>query len=232
MIRLMKLEIRRNRLSTYLNAAIISSIVLIGFIYFIAYVAQVENEADFQNYPNIFLFTSVISMLIFCVLSSVMYSRFVIEEYSGSKLLLLFSYPLQRGKVLLAKVAVIVLFTTIAMFLSMVPAFLLFSLTETISPIVNDTLSIDLILSLLKIMIVFSISVNGISLAAMRIGFVNKSTPTAIISAFILCALLANAIIGSFGNDILLFSFLAVFTAVGLGIVMNLSHKVEHMEVE
>ncbi|MEY9973200.1 hypothetical protein ABH966_003584 [Lysinibacillus sp. RC46] len=43
----------------------IGCMFLIGFIYFVAIVAKVENEPDFQNYSNIFLFTSIMSMFFF-----------------------------------------------------------------------------------------------------------------------------------------------------------------------
>ncbi len=232
MLKMMKLEMRRNHLGSYVTASIISGFVLIGFMYFVAYVAQVENEPDFQTYPNIFLFTSIVSMIIFSVLSSVMYARFVIEEYSGTRLLLLFSYPVNRKKVLLAKVGIVVLFTTIAMIICNIPAVLIFSLTESFIPIVNDTLSIGLVISIIKMILVLSISVNGICIIAMRIGFVKKSIPTTIVTSFILSAMFANVIIGSFGNDLLLFSLLIVVVAVGVFILWELMNKVNSMEID
>lgn len=81
----MKLELRRTKLNTYVWSSLIACMILIGFIYFVALVAKVENEADFQNYTNIFLFTSIISMIFFSILSAIMYSRFVIDEYTGKK---------------------------------------------------------------------------------------------------------------------------------------------------
>jgi ABC-type transport system involved in multi-copper enzyme maturation permease subunit len=232
LLKLMKLEIRKNNIRTYFVASVIACIGLIGFIYFVAYVAQVENEPDFQNYANIFLFTSVISMFVFCILSTVMYSRFVIEEYKGKKMLLLFSYPVSRKKVLLAKMAIVILFTTLAMILSMIPPFVIFSVTESFAPIVDDTLSLELLLSIIKVLLVLSISVNGIGIIAMRIGFIKKSVPTTIVSSFALCGLFGNAIIGSFGNDVLLMVLLIVVLAAGAFVIIELMNKINQMEIE
>lgn len=232
MLKLMKLEVRKNNIRTYFVASVIACIGLIGFIYFVAYVAQVENEPDFQNYANIFLFTSVISMFVFCILSTVMYSRFVIEEYKGKKMLLMFSYPVSRKKVLLAKMAIVILFTTVAMILSMIPPFVIFSVTESFAPIVDDTLSLDLLLSIIKVLLVLSISVNGIGIIAMRIGFIKKSVPTTIVSSFALCGLFGNAIIGSFGNDVLLMVLLIVVLAAGTFVIIELMNKINQMEIE
>ncbi|MEF3352781.1 ABC transporter permease [Paenibacillus sp. GYB006] len=223
---------KRNHLGSYVTASIIFGIVLIGFMYFVAYVAQVENEPDFQTYPNIFLFTTIVSMIVFSVLSSVMYSRFVIEEYSGTRLVLLFSYPVNRKKVLLAKVGIVVLFTTVAMIICNIPAVLIFSLTESFIPIVSDTLSIELLMSIIKMILVLSISVNGICIIAMRIGFVKKSIPTTMVTSFILSAVYANAMIGSFGNDAILFSLLTLVVAVSTFILWELMNKVNSMEID
>nr|WP_260866551.1 ABC transporter permease [Paenibacillus xylanexedens] len=106
---------KRHRMDVYVKASVAMTLGLIAFVYFIAYVAQVEKEADFQTYPNILLFTSIISMICYCVLASVMYSRIVIEEYSGNRLALLFTYPINRRKMLLAKVILVSSFSTIAM---------------------------------------------------------------------------------------------------------------------
>ena len=232
MLRMMKLEMKRNHLGSYVTASIIFGIVLIGFMYFVAYVAQVENEPDFQTYPNIFLFTTIVSMIVFSVLSSVMYSRFVIEEYSGTRLVLLFSYPVNRKKVLLAKVGIVVLFTTVSMIICNIPAVLIFSLTESFIPIVSDTLSIGLLMSIIKMILVLSISVNGICIIAMRIGFVKKSIPTTMVTSFILSAVYANAMIGSFGNDAILFSLLTLVVAVSTFILWELMNKVNSMEID
>ena len=206
--------------------------MLIGFIYFVSYVAQVENEPDFQSYPNIFLFTMIISMIVFCILSSVMYSRFVIEEYSGTRLLLMFCYPLNRKNVLLAKVGLVALFTTTSMILCNIPPILIFAITESFSPIVDDSLSFELLISIIKTIVVLAICVNGLSLIAMRIGFVKKSVPTTIVASFVLCAIFGNAVIGSFGNDAILLLLLTTVIGVSTGVILNLMNKVNRMEIE
>lgn len=232
MLNLIKLEIRRIKIGTYILASVIANVILVGFIYFVSYVAQVENELDFKNYTNIFLFVSIVSMIIYCVLSAVMYSRFIIEEYSGKRLLLMFSYPVNRKKVLFAKITLVAGFTTFATIASNIPPFVIFTITESISPIVDDTLSLELLLSIFKTIIVLAIAVNGISIIAMRIGFIKKSISTTIVTAFILCALVGNAVIGSYGNNMLLVGLLLVITAAGVIVALELSNKINEMEIE
>ncbi|MFT9818099.1 ABC transporter permease [Lysinibacillus sp. NPDC056185] len=232
LFKLMKLELRRNNLNTYMRLSMIGCMFLIGFIYFVAIVAKVENEPDFQNYSNIFLFTSIMSMFFFSILSATMFSRFVIEEYKGKKMILLFSYPVNRKKILLSKIAVVVVFSTASMIISNIPPIVIFSITESFSPIVNDTLSSELLFSVIKTIIILSIGMNGITLIAMRIGFINKSIPSTIVSALLLCALFGNAVIGSFEKSTLSLIILAISTAAGIIATMNLMGKINRIEVE
>lgn len=228
----MKLELRRTKLNTYVWSSLIACMILIGFIYFVALVAKVENEADFQNYTNIFLFTSIISMIFFSILSAIMYSRFVIDEYTGKKMILLFSYPINRKTILLSKIAVVVVFSTVSMMASNIPPIVIFSITESISPIVNDTLTLELLFSIIKTIIILSISMNGIALIAMRIGFINKSIPSTIITALVLCAIFGNAVIGSFGNSSLSLVLLGITITAGIFVTFNLMGKINRIEVE
>ncbi|MCW3796029.1 ABC transporter permease [Paenibacillus sp. LS1] len=232
MRKLIRLELKRHRMNVYLKASVAVSLGLIAFVYFIAYVAQVENEADFQTYPNILLFTSIISMICFSVLASVMYSRVVIEEYSGNRLTLLFTYPVNRKKMLLAKVILVSSFSTIAMIGGNLLALFIFAMTESVAPIVNDKMSLNLVLSMILTIVSLSISASVCSLAAMRIGFVRKSVPSAIVSSLLLCALIGNLVIGSAQNQLLLIFLALIMIALGVFIVMELMNRIHTMETE
>ena len=98
MLNLMRQEVKRNNIRTYIKAVLGSFIGLIAFTYFIAYVAEVENEIQFQNYSNIFIFVIIMCQLSFSILSATMYTKFIINEYCGVRLALLFSYPVSRKK--------------------------------------------------------------------------------------------------------------------------------------
>lgn len=102
MLKLIRLELKRTSMKDYVMASCISCAVLLIFIYFVSYVAQVESgvhEIQFHNYANIFRFTGTISLIIFSIMSAVMYSRLIIGEYSGEKAAMLFSYPISRKKI-------------------------------------------------------------------------------------------------------------------------------------
>ena len=232
MIKLISLELQRINLRPYLISSTISGFVLLAFTYFIAYVAQVEQEVQFMNYENIFLFTGTMSILIFGVLSATMYEKLIIEEYSGKRLALLFSYPVGRKKTFSAKILIVLLFVVLSMLLCTILPIFVFTATESFTPIVSDTMTSDILIKAAGTIVVSLVSVSAIGLLAMRIGFIKKSAPATLISAFILSGIYGNITIGSAGNFsmsllIIGFSLLAI-----LSVFVTLSHKINHMEVE
>lgn len=232
MLNLMKQELRRNNIRIYILAAIISCVGLTAFIYFISYAAQYDNKVEFQNYTNIIRFVLIMSLLVFSMLSATMYSRFIIDEYNGAKLALLFSYPVNRKRILVSKLLVISIFTIISMTATITVALTLFCITEYISPILHDTFSFSLFMTTVQSMgmcIVGSVTIGVIS---MRVGFVKKSTPTTLITAFLLSGVVGNAIIGAAENLLLGIGLITVLIIITLTIIIELSNRINEMEVE
>lgn len=235
MFDLMKLELKKNNIRTYITSTFVISMIMLGFIYLIAYVPQFDpNDSDlelFIGYNNIISLFGVINMTVFCVLSSVMYSRFVIEEYMGKRAILLFSYPINRGKVFISKIMVVSLFTISAMILCNILIFAIFGLSETISPIVNEGITFEMVTKAIKISAIMAVSAAGLSIIAMGIGFIRKSIPTTIISAFLLCSLLCNIVAGTLTSDTPVIVFMAITIITGIIVTSIVGKKINRMEV-
>jgi ABC-type transport system involved in multi-copper enzyme maturation permease subunit len=232
MLKLIKLELQRINLRPYLISSTISGVVLLAFTYFIAYVAQVEQEVQFMTYGNIFLFTGAISILFFGVLSATMYEKLIIKEYSGKRLALLFSYPVGRKKAFSAKILIVFLFVMLSMMLCTILPIFIFAATESFNPIVSDTMTSDILIKAVGTMVVSLVAVNAIGLLAMRIGFIKKSVSATLISAFILSGIYGNIAIGSAGNFVISLLVIGISLLAILAVFVTLSHKINHMEVE
>ena len=80
---LIRLELKKNNINTYILADIIIAITMIGFLFLFAYAPLIEpNDKDmaiFAGYDNLISLFCVFNMAVFCVMSAVMYCRFVIE---------------------------------------------------------------------------------------------------------------------------------------------------------
>ena len=232
MLKLIKLELQRINLRPYLISSTISGVVLLAFTYFIAYVAQVEQEVQFMTYGNIFLFTGAMSILLFGILSATMYEKLIIEEYSGKRLALLFSYPVGRKKAFSAKILIVSLFVMLSMLLCTILPIFIFAATESFAPIVSDTMTSDILKKAVGTMVVSLVAVSAIGLLAMRIGFIKKSVSATLISAFILSGVYGNIATSSAGNFVISLLIIGVSLLVILVIFVTMSHKINHMEVE
>lgn len=236
MIDLMKLEIKRNKLKTFTLASTFISIAMLGFMYLFAYAPQLEpNDPDlmiFAGYNNLVTLYGVVNMTAFCTLSSVMYSRFIIDEYSGNRLTLLFSYPVNRKKILLVKLSFVFIFTSLAMTVCNLIVFSIFGITEYIYPLVNETINVKYMQDAVVTTILMAILAGSISIIATGVGFINKSIPTVLISAIALSSIACNIVFSSLANQSLIMITVVITVIAAIVITLILMCKVDHMEVE
>ncbi|MGG1698809.1 bacitracin ABC transporter permease [Bacillus zhangzhouensis] len=227
MLHLMKLELRKSHIKQYIRASMIASIVLLVLIYFVAFVAQVEQETGFQQYKNIYLLTSAICMIFFSILTAKMYWRVVVtacREHQSS------SNAANLKPLLFSKMVLMMCLSTVAMLFSIIPSFVVFGFTEAILPIVHDTMTAEFFFTFLKTFLVFTCCVNGIGMIAMRIGFMKKSVFTTIITATLLCAVLGNVSIASYGNDQLNLVLLGAMTVAVFIVILEMMSRIGRLK--
>ncbi|PSB69052.1 bacitracin ABC transporter permease [Bacillus sp. LNXM12-2] len=217
MLHFIKLELRKSHMKHYIQSSMIASIVLLVFIYFVAFVAQVEQEIGFQQFPNIYLLTSIVWMIFFSIVTALMYCRVmvtVLKEHEPH------SSSLKAS--LLSRMVWMLCFSTIAMLCSIIPSFVVFSVTETFFPFVQDALTADVMFTVIKTYLVFTCCINGIGMIAMRVGLMKKSTSMTILTAIVLCAVLGNLLIAFYGNDQMNFILSGVMIAAVLIVILEL----------
>lgn len=102
MNKLITLELKRNRLRPYHIAVLICGVTMLAFQYLMAAVPHIDpTEADiemFSSYTFLIGLNNIVCMAIFSILTAVMSARFVVEEYTGKRAILLFSYPISRKR--------------------------------------------------------------------------------------------------------------------------------------
>jgi len=251
MLKLINLELKRNNIKVYILSVFIAFAALLGFTYLFAYVPhkQARNSLEamlmeavsfmFSTYDSIISLTCIISVSIFTILSAVMYTQFVVEDYKGKQVYLLFSYPVNRSKIFLSKVIVVFSFTVLSMNLCNAAVFYVFYLTESISPlVVTDTFSMQTVAEAAKSTIIFSLLAGALGVISMKVGFIKKSIPATIIASVIFVTFMSNVLsvpilIGStLGNNILILACLIIALCVSIFFVIELMRKVNRMEVE
>lgn len=241
MTKFIKLELRKNKLSTYLGADLWIFIVGLGFCFLFAFIPQLESVNGGTSSPkNIAIFTewsnliTVISMVFagaFSIMSAIMHAKFTVDEYVGKRAILLFSYPGSRGRILFAKCSLVFVFTTLACILCNIVAVLIFAFFSNVFGILPVSFELSMLPSVLSISGICGLLSASMGLVAMRVGFWKKSLAATIVAAVILVVLLSQ-IISNFLQYSIAISLIGmgVLLAAGLLIFMELSSKVNKME--
>lgn len=233
---LIRLELKRNKIRTYVIASLIIAITMLGFLYLFAYAPMLEpNDKDmviFSGYNNLIPLFGVLNMAAFCVLSAVMYSKFIIEDYSGKRPILLFSYPVSRQKIVVSKLSVVYGFTIFLMVISNLAIFLIFDITENFVHLVSEAFTFSIMLQAIETTLVMALIAASIGVAAAGIGFIKKSIPTTIVSAVLIASLMCNIVVNTTSNRTMMYIFATVMIFIGIIFSIFLIKKINIMEVE
>ena len=232
---LIALELKRNRLRSYHIAVLICGIAMLGFQYLMAaipYMDPTEPDAElFSQYPFLMGITCLVCMAIFLILSAVMASRFVVEEYSGKRAILLLSYPISREKVLCAKLVLVFAYTVGTMLLCGAVIQAVFFLTESLFPLCSDQLTLEVILQSLGFLLCCSILAGLLGVVSLWFGFRKKSVSVTIVASVILTTLVCQVISAAIQYIPILWIVVGI-AAIGSWIaVVSLFRQVEGMEV-
>lgn len=231
---LIQLELRKVNIRPYLYSGIIIVLCMLGLLYtfaMIAYVGEDHDAAEFSSYYNIWVLVNALQTAAYSVLTAVMFSTFLLKDYSGKNAILIHSYPVERKKLLNCKIALVWLFVTFFMICGTTIMYGIFSLSEKLFPLVPDQLSVALCAKVFSDTMLCLFLSLFIGIISVRIGFVKKSIQTTIIASAVICACTANVISTmsySYIPVIVLFcvvAFLAFISYIGI------KTKVENAEV-
>lgn len=225
MLNLFKLELRRNNLIPYIIASAIVFACVATISLFVAY-----DKSDPQTYNSLINLVSMLTMISFAVVSSVMYSKFLISEYHGEARSLLFSYPIKRSKILIAKVALILIFTVFAVLICNSITFLILNYTKNINQVIVDELTTETLFMMIRYTVLAAAASGVFGFISFLIGFWMKSIPAAIITAVIIGAAL-NSVLGMATQQMIIVG-LCLFIAIGAILIFALIKKVNKMEVD
>ncbi len=235
MSKLIHLELKRNHLKSYNIAVLIITIIMLGLIYFFAAIPKIDpNESDlelFTSYTFLIGFNHIISMAIFSILSAVLASKFIVEEYASKKAILLFSYPTSRRKILDVKMFVVFAYTVCCMVISNVAILIVFLITESIVTLCPDRVTISMIIKSILLLLCYSMMSGFLGIISLWIGFYKRSIVATIIAACIMVVLMCQIMAISISFTPILIGIFAVVCIIALLGRRSLCLQIEKMEV-
>lgn len=215
----MRLELKKNNLRRSIVGGFVTIFMMMIFVIMVNY------DEAFHSYQEAFELTNAASF-IFIIFAAVLISRFVIDEYKSKSVTVLFMYPLNRKKILFAKLAIVFLYTFIFSILSRVIIFSGFYIYNQFARFVTEDLTTAMLLQQGIGMLTSTAMTACIGLIPLFFGMRKYSVPATVLSGVILMGIL-NA--GS-GTDFNLGSIIFVPAAaavIGISIAYFSIRKVE-----
>lgn len=197
MMSLIKNEIKKINVSRCLKMIPICMSLLLVFMYFFAGVSfakpeEVKSNPEIGTYQFIYQMGTLLALCIFSVLSSVINSRLIVEEYTTEKTYLLFSYPVNRKRLFLVKTMVAVVVNILLTIVGTGTTFIIFYFSESFFSIVPDIFDGSLVIKLTMSLLIISVLAAMVGIFSMVIGLYKRSIAVTVSSAIVLAAILSN----------------------------------------
>lgn len=209
MFRLMKLEWKKHRLSSYFKSVAICIIAIFAVVSLMAVGMKAEEDVLFSDFTQNMALVNIFIRVTFIIFSSVILSRLVIDEYKNKTIQLSFMYPLQRKMLMSAKLTIVFCFCFVS---TIIATFIISLLVYFVSPmmgLIETPATIGEIIAIVPATIISAFMISGISLIPLFFGMRKKSTPTTITSAVIISMLISGNV-GAGNGQVSMFDFIAI----------------------
>lgn len=235
MRKLIKLELERNNLKPYLWGSLGIFIFAVAMGVFFSALPQIDptdpSAEMMSDFTMVCTVVSIIVMSSYAILGTVMHTKFIVEEYTGRKNVLLFTYPQKRSQILSAKFLITFVFTFSALILTNLAACLSVGIIDNMTGLTAAPIDMAGIASVLLLSMLLGFIADLTGIIALKVGFYRKSIIWTLLTAVILVSPLGNSVISL--HDFALPIFLgvgAVLFIICLILFTGLLKKVNNME--
>ncbi|MFJ8352155.1 MULTISPECIES: ABC transporter permease [Bacillus cereus group] len=192
MLRLMKLELKKFKLGWYVKGAIIANITILALLILAGFVAQIEGDPEIRDPQAILSMASVSVRGTFIIFGGVLIAKLIIDEYKNKTILLMFSYPINRKKMMISKLAITATLTFITVILSNILVVGIFFGIDSYFSILPNPFTVDQLIQEGVNLVPLAIATAGISLIPLYFGMRKHSVPTTIVSSIIVVIIAIN----------------------------------------
>ncbi len=229
MLKLIRLEWKKNNIGKYIKGAIILDFLLGIFVFALAFLG-IANDPDgtLDAAPGTDIISAPVELftsMAFLIYTSVMLASFIVSAYKNKTMNLMFSYPIKRQKILASQMIAVWLFNFVALTLTKLAIYLCVFLG---TKFMRSSFAIDFDIGSLSFyvqLILKSVVIVSMSFIALFVGMAMKSSKATIVTSFLLI-FLTQANVGDFtmSNSAI---FPAVLTVISFGIAALSMHNTE-----
>ena len=201
---LIRLEMKKYKLVSYVKGAIIANVIIAGLFIALLFVSNYEKELMFNNYTEALSAIETLVRATFIIFAATLISKLIISEFKDKTITTLFLYPVNRKKLIAAKLAIVIVFTFCSITLSNLFLTAVFSIVTTYFDLVPGSLTVAIVTQHAPFVLMNAVAASGMSLIPLYFGMKKFSVSTTIISS-VLIVLIISSNSGNFSlNDILI----------------------------
>ncbi|MCG3418247.1 ABC transporter permease [Oceanobacillus jordanicus] len=221
MLNLIKLEIRRMNSGSVLLNFMLINVGIIGILLLLG--LDSEAATEFLASPeDVMRLIELLVVAAFVINASVLLSNLIIEEFKNKTILVLFMYPINRKKLLLAKVLVISMLTFLFVIMSEIIVFSSFSAINNMYAPITVPLPTDLLADKIIHLIVTAVACAGMSLIPLFFGMIKYSVPATITSSILIIAILSSSFESGIGANLFSYTIIPIMLGIIGFVVANL----------
>lgn len=233
MRKLVELEFRRLDLRPYLKAAAVAGIGLLVFLHLFAFAPRMDPDPDlrvFAAFSNLAPMFAAVNCAVFAVLGAAAAGRIVVEEYAEKRRVQVLSYPEDRGRVMLAKLACVALLSGILAAAAALGAFGVFAAADPLLRLSAAPVGAEDLAAAAASGLAFAVAAAASAVIAAAVGYAKASVPAAVIAAVLAASLVCNVVMNSLGNIARLGVLVAALAAGAAACAAALVRNVKRME--
>jgi len=210
-VKLLKLEMKKVKMSGFIKGVLLCNLVITGLLLIIILNSKHTEHFPFKTLDQVSLFLQTMIQNTFIIFASVLISRFIIDEYKNKTITVLFMYPVNRKKLIITKLLIIMVFTfTSIVFSTIFIGIELYILNHLYSFLLVNPTNSDIMKNLYRLLI-NALATSCLSLIPLYFGMRKKTVPATIVTAVIIVA-----IIGSNNGGVSLLSYIAIPVTLGI----------------
>lgn len=230
MLKLIKLEIKKFKLAGYLKTVLFINLGIMIALCGIYFAEKSEGITTLGTYKESFEMIGVLVRAAFIVFASVLISKLIIDEYRNNTISILFTYPINRKKIMLAKILLIAGFTFVNILLSSVFIGFMFFLADLGLNFVPEQLTSGTLTESIIQMPFIAFAAAGMGLVPLYFGLIKKSVPVTIVTSILLISLTNTTV-----DDFTLSKVLAIPIVLGfIGVLVAYFsvRNIDHVDID
>ncbi|GGH34311.1 ABC transporter permease [Paenibacillus segetis] len=186
MLKLMRLEFKKFRFATYIRAALIANLCIFALISLISIDSLSENVIEFSSFEGIFEILDALVRGTFIIFAGVLLSKLIIDEFKSQSITVLFMYPINRKKLMVAKLLIVICFTFSAIILSSLILTCAIYLLDRFINIIPGKLTLEMVVKYGTSTIANAVAASFMSLIPLYFGMRKHSITTTLVSSVLI----------------------------------------------